>query len=107
MMYEAGYIEINDLRLTQAWLRSLLVAGYKFPTEIRPSSQTVVVDPEPVTVIAPTPPVVAHNKTAVTPVTAKTTAEITTTAATTTTTTANSTSTVAATAPAIRRRRKY
>jgi hypothetical protein len=62
MMYEAGYIEINDLHLTVAWLQSLLAAGYKFPREIRPAVQAVNVPPEPV--IANVSTVIAHNITA-------------------------------------------
>ena len=31
-MYERGYIEMKDVRLVQAWLESLMVVGYKFPS---------------------------------------------------------------------------
>lgn len=31
-MYERGYIEMHDVKLVQAWLESLVVVGYKFPT---------------------------------------------------------------------------
>ena len=32
MLYEHGYIEIGDIVLTHAWLKSLIYAGYKFPS---------------------------------------------------------------------------
>ena len=32
MLYENGYIEIGDIVLTHAWLKSLIYAGYKFPS---------------------------------------------------------------------------
>lgn len=31
MLYEHGYVLMGDIDLTQAWLKSLLSAGYKFP----------------------------------------------------------------------------
>ena len=32
VMYERGYIEMHDVRLVQAWLQSLIVVGYQFPS---------------------------------------------------------------------------
>jgi STELLO glycosyltransferases len=31
MMYEHGYLQLRDVELVQAWLHSLVAAGYKFP----------------------------------------------------------------------------
>lgn len=30
-LYERGFIELGDLKLTQAWIKDLLALGYKFP----------------------------------------------------------------------------
>ena len=42
-LYERGYVELGDITLMQAWLTSLLYAGYKFPTivssHVSPSSK--------------------------------------------------------------------
>ena len=31
MMYDHGYFQMGDVKLVQAWLHSLVAAGYKFP----------------------------------------------------------------------------
>lgn len=31
-LYERGYIEVEDVRAVQLWLKALLLAGYRFPS---------------------------------------------------------------------------
>ena len=50
MLYEHGYIEIGDIVLTHAWLKSLLYAGYKFPSLVTSNATTVGLTP----IVSPT-----------------------------------------------------
>lgn len=55
-LFERGYIELKDVQLVQAWLQSLLAAGYRFPTFAEKArGKSVVV------AAAKVPPHVAHG----------------------------------------------
>ena len=67
MMYEHGYLQMGDVRLVQAWLHSLVAAGYKFPpvtaqpavTAPAPTTTGSTVAATSTTAIASNPPVAA------------------------------------------------